>query len=370
MASPTVVVAANSSWNLVNFRAPIIRAMIENNYRVIAAAPADSASSKLESMGAEFQPVEVDARGLSPVRDVALVLAYRRLFKRLSPVAVLTFTPKPNIYGSLAAASCGVPSISTVTGLGTGFLSGKALQSLVSLLYRLAFRRSAKVFFHNPDDLELFVEQGLVRRAKAGIVAGSGVDLDHFAPGERAGQNPGLTFLFIGRLLKDKGVGEFIEAAGAVGARHPARFQLAGTIEDHPKAISRELVEAAGRNGIVELLGTTSDIRTFIRNADCVVLPSYREGLPRVLLEASAMARPVIASDVPGCRQAVEHGVTGLLCEPRSPASLAQAMTAIAEMSPAERAEMGRKGRARARREFSEERVIAAYLEALRDIAG
>lgn len=317
-------------------------------------------------MGADFEPIAIDARGLSPTRDAALALAYRRLFKRLAPAAVLTFTPKPNIYGGLAAGLCGVPAISTVTGLGTGFLSGRALQSLVSLLYRIAFRRSTQVFFHNPEDLELFVKRGLVRRDNAGLVAGSGVDLDRFAPSARDKPNAVPTFLFIGRFLKDKGVAEFIEAAGAVGRGRAARFQLAGTIEDHPKAVSRSLIESAERSGTVELLGTTSDIRTFIRNADCVVLPSYREGLPRVLLEASAMATPVIATDVPGCRQAVEHGVTGLLCAPRSPASLAEAITAIAEMSPAERAEMGRRGRAKARREFSQERVIATYLASLR----
>lgn len=354
----------------MNFRAPIIRALVENGYRVVAAAPADSASSKLESLGAQFEPITIDARGVSPARDLTLVLAYRRLFRRLTPAAVLTFTPKPNIYGSLAAGSCGIPSIPTVTGLGTGFLSSRALQSLVTILYRLAFRRSARVFFHNPEDLELFVERGLVRRDKAGVVAGSGVDLDHFAPAGRGESGSGPTFLFIGRFLKDKGVAEFIEAAAEVGRRLPTRFQLAGAIENHPKAVSRSLVESAGRSGTVELLGTTGDIRTFIQNADCVVLPSYREGLPRVLLEASAMAKPVIAADAPGCRQAVDHGVTGLLCEPRSAASLAGAMTAIAEMSAKERAEMGRKGRAKARREFSEDRVIAAYLDALREVTG
>jgi len=366
LAERTVVVTANSSWNLANFRAPIIRSLVSEGFRVVALAPADSATPALEAMGARFEPIAIDSRGLSPMRDVALALAYRRFFKRLAPAAVLTFTPKPNIYGALAAGLCGVPAISTVTGLGTGFLSGRALQSLVSLLYRIAFRRSTRVFFHNPEDLELFVERGLVRRDNAGLVAGSGVDLDRFAPSARDKPNAVPTFLFIGRFLKDKGVAEFIEAARAVGRGRAARFQLAGTIEAHPKAVSRSLIESAERSGTVELLGTTSDIRTFIRNADCVVLPSYREGLPRVLLEASAMATPVIATDVPGCRQAVEHGVTGLLCAPRSPASLAEAITAIAEMSPAERAEMGRRGRAKARREFSQERVIATYFASLR----
>jgi len=362
------VLTANSAWNLLNFRAPVIRALVANGHRVVAAAGPDSAVPDLESMGVEFLPVGIDARGISPLRDLALVVGYRRIFAQARPCAVLTFTAKPNIYGSLAATSLGIPVISTVTGLGTGFLSGRALQSLVSLLYRLSFRRCSKVFFHNPEDLELFVQQGLVRSENAGLVPGSGVDLGHFVPARRRVRKEVPTFLFIGRLLKDKGVVEFVEAARLVASRHEARFQIAGTIEDHPKAVSPTLLKSAERAGAVEMLGTTADIRTFIRHADCVVLPSYREGIPRVLLEASAMATPVIATDVPGCRQAVEHEVTGLLCKPRSARSLADAMLAFAGMSPAKRVQMGRSGRAKVEREFSEEGVIAAYFDALREL--
>lgn len=366
--APAVLVTANTAWNLANFRAPIIRALIQNEYRVVAAAPVDSAIPELQAMGVEFEPIAVDARGLSPPRDLALVFAYRRLLRRVAPAAMLTFTPKPNIYGSLAAELCGVPAISTVTGLGTGFLSGRALQSFVSILYRLAFRSSACVFFHNREDLELFAKNRLVDPGKASVVAGSGIDIYRFKPVERKRTDGPPTFLFVGRFLKDKGLAEFIAAAADVGSRHPGRFQLAGVIEEHPKAVSRELVENAARSGIVELVGTTTDIREFIEDADCVVLPSYREGLPRVLLEASAMAKPVIAADVPGCRQAVDHRLSGLLCEPRSARALAEAMETIMAMSPGQRTEMGRQGRMKAEREFSEERVVEAYLDALREV--
>ncbi|MFP5329003.1 MAG: glycosyltransferase family 4 protein [Alphaproteobacteria bacterium] len=364
----TIIVTANSAWNLAHYRAPVIRALIGRDYRVVAAAAPDSALPELESMGVEFVPVAIDARGVSPLHDLALVLGYRRIFKRVRPCAVLTFTAKPNIYGSLAATSLGIPVVSTVTGLGTGFLSGRALQSLVSLLYRLSFRRCSKVFFHNKEDLQLFIEKGLVRPGNGGVVPGSGVDLERFLAPAGSRANPVPTFLFIGRLLKDKGVVEFIEAAGMVASRREARFQIAGTIEGHPKAVPPALIASAERSGTVEMLGTTDDIRTFIRNADCVVLPSYREGLPRALLEASAMATPVIATDAPGCRQVVEHGVTGLLCKPRSAKSLAEAMMAFAGMSPAKRAQMGRSGRAKVEREFSEEKVIEAYINSLREL--
>ena len=316
-------------------------------------------------MGVEFEPIAIDAKGVSPLNDLALALRYRVLLRRIGPDAFLGFTPKPNIYGSLAAQAGGVPAINTVTGLGTGFLTGRALQGLVSVLYRLAFRRSRRVFFHNSDDRDLFVGKGLVAAGQAAVVAGSGIDLDFFAPVRRRPSREPLVFLFIGRFLRDKGVNEFIEAAAQVKRERAAVFRMIGAIEDHPKGASRELVETAAARGEVELAGTTDDVRPFIADADCVVLPSYREGLPRVLLEASAMATPVIASDVPGCRQAVDDRETGLLCEPRSASSLAAAMTAFACMTFDDRVAMGEKGRAKAEREFSQERVVAAYLDVL-----
>ena len=360
-----ILVAANSCWNLINFRAPIIRELIDNGYRVVASAPLDDAAPALRAMGVEIAPIAIDARGVSPLRDIKLLLDYRSSIRRIAPKAFLGFTAKPNIYGSASAASLGIPAINTVTGLGTGFLSGRILQAIVSRLYRWGLRRSRKVFFHNQEDLDLFISSGLVRAEQAGLVAGSGVDLARFASAPKKGGAQPPTFLFIGRLLKDKGLGEFLEAASLVKQRRPARFQVIGAIEDHPKAVSRQSIEEAGASGAVELLGRTDDVRPFIANADCVVLPSYREGLPRVLLEAGAMATPVVAADVPGCRQAVDHGVTGLLCEARSAAALAQAMLTIAEMSPKDRMAMGKRGRSKAEREFSEEGVVAAYLEAL-----
>jgi len=364
--SNKVVISANSSWNLVNYRAPIIRALIEDGHKVLAAVPEDDTIPQLRALGAGIEPIAIQPRGLSPVGDLRLLLSYRSLMRRVAPDAFLGFTVKPNIYGTMAAASAGVPSINTITGLGTGFLSGAALQHLISTLYRAAMRKSDRVFFHNQEDLDLFVGKGLIKRAQGAVVAGSGVDLDRFRAAEPPNRGTDPTFLFIGRFLKDKGVGEFIEAARDLRARFPsARFQMIGSIEDHPKAIAREIVETAAQQKIVELIGTTMDVRPFIADADCVVLPSYREGLPRVILEASAMARPVIATDVPGCRQAVVTGKTGLLCDSRSASALADAMSSFAAMTAGERAAMGAEARRLAEREFSEARVVDSYRDAL-----
>lgn len=364
-----MLIAANSCWNLANFRAPIIRGLIDGGYRVVASAPLDDAAPSLLALGVEIEAIAMDARGVSPLNDARLLRDYRKLIRRVRPDAFLGFTAKPNIFGSAAAASLGVPAINTITGLGTGFLSGGVLRSIVSILYRWGMRRSRKVLFHNQEDRDMFVRSRLISVEQAGVVAGSGIDLDRFTASPRADRGGPPVFLFVGRLLRDKGLGEFLEAASIVRGQRPARFQVIGSVEDHPKAIARDCIEAAAASGAVELLGRTDDVRPFIADADCVVLPSYREGLPRVLLEAAAMTRPVIATDVPGCRQVVDEGITGLLCEPRSACALAQALLKVAAMSPGDRSAMGQRGRAKVEREFSGVRVLATYLEALDDLS-
>ena len=366
---PTIVLAANSSWNLHNFRAPILRRLRELGYRIVAAVPDSDCADRLEEMDAQVEVIAMDPRGLSLPADARLLFAYYRLLRRIRPAAFIPFTAKPNIYGSIAAAWARVPVINTVTGLGTGFLSGAALRQVMTSLYRVALGRSQRVFFHNCEDRDMFVDKGLVKEHQAAVVAGSGVDLERFTPAPPS-ENPHPVFLYVGRFLRDKGAGEFADAAYCVKAKHSAIFRMLGVAENHPKAVPPDEVERWRRDGVVELLGTVDDVRPAIAAADCVVLPSYREGLPRVILEAAAMSRPVIATDVPGCRQAVENGITGLLCEARSAEAVADAMIAILDMPAEQRAEMGREGRRKAEREFSQDRVAAAYAEALAEALG
>ena len=359
-----ILFSANSSWNLINFRAPIIRALLQRRYRVAAAVPSDDDATALAKLGVELHRIPIDARGLSPLRDVGLLMSYFRLMRELRPSAFLGFTVKPNLYGSIAAARLDIPVLNTITGLGTAFLSGPVLRAIAATIYRHALRNSRTVFFHNSDDRDLFISKKLVMPEQARIVAGSGVDLEHFSPSSgRIGNPP--TFLFVGRFLRDKGVKEFAEAASIVRKTHSAKFLMLGSMEDHPKAARTSELQKFVTSGDVELIGEADDVRPFMEAADCIVLPSYREGLPRVLLEASATAKPVIATNVPGCRTVVEEGRTGLLCEPRSSLSLAKAMIAFLEMSQKDRLSMGSRAREKAEREFSQDDVVDAYLEAL-----
>lgn len=362
---PLLAIAANSSWNLLNFRRGLLQGLMQRGYRIAAIVPPGDGISQLQQIGVSVYQVPVSPRGLSPFSDLRLLLAYKKRLDDLAPAAFLGFTSKPNIYGSMAAHRAGIPVVANITGLGTGFLSGKTLEFIQSRLYRLALVNVRKVFFHNNDDRELFISRGLARSERSEVIPGSGINLNHFEVQPPSG-NKQPVFLFIGRFLKDKGIVEFVEAAKCVKKRWPSiRFQALGSAEPHPKSVPMESVRKWQDDGVVEFFGSAEDVRPFIAGADCVVLPSYREGLPRVLLEASAMGRAVIGSDVPGCRQVVENGITGFLCQARSASSLADAMMKFASLSADRWHSMGIKARRKAEEEFSERRVIDAYLATL-----
>jgi len=364
--SRTIVLSANSDWNIANFRQGLIRALRSAGYEPVVIAPKDpAAEARMAALGVQRIPVRIERSGRNPLADARLLLEYKRLLGKLRPAAYLGFTIKPNIYGSLAAASLGIPAIPNVSGLGTAFIRRGMLQQIVTRLYRVAFSRCPVVFFQNDEDRQLFVDRGIVEDRQARVLPGSGVDLEHFTP--RPPTNGPPAFLLVGRLLRDKGVREFVGAARALSPMLTgSRFQLLGPIDQANRtAITRAQLDDWVADGVVEYLGVTDDVRPYMAKATAVVLPSYREGLPRSLLEAAAMERPLIAADVPGCRDVVEDGVNGYLCDPRDSRSLASAMRRMAALSPAERLAMGQAGRRKVQEQFGEELVVQSYLDVL-----
>jgi glycosyltransferase involved in cell wall biosynthesis len=365
----TVVIAANTAWNIVNFRGALIEGLRAEGWRVVALAADDGSAAALAALGAEFEPIRVDGSGTSIIRDSRLFLDYWRTLRRLRPQAFLGFTVKPNVYGSLAAGLLGIKTVNNISGLGTAFLEPGPLNWLVSRLYRLSLARSTKVFFQNPDDQALFIARRLARERQTGLLPGSGINLDRFRPpARRRADGAFFRFLFVGRLLRDKGLVDFAEGARLLRPRWPeVEFAILGfAASDNRSAVPIAEVERWQRDGIVRYLGDTADVRPFLEESDCIVLPSYREGLPRSLLEAAAMAKPMVATDVPGCRDLVSDGDNGFLCAVRSPASLAAAMEKMLKLSPEDRATMGLRARRRVEREFDQALVVEAYLEALR----
>jgi glycosyltransferase involved in cell wall biosynthesis len=366
-ANPMIVISANSCWYIVNFRLGLIRALRDNGYRVTVAAPEDEHTSKLDDIGVTFVSVPMNSSGVSVAEDLLLLARYLKVFWDLQPFAFIGFTAKPNIYGSLAARTVGTKVINNVSGLGTVFIKRSLLTTIVTQLYRFSFRTSSRVFFENWEDRELFIANGTVRPEKTEVLPGCGVDLVRFKPGKsRRGSGP-FRFLLVARLLWDKGVAEYVAAARIVRAFHPeVRFQILGAVGvNNRTAVPSADLERWRAENLIEHLGESDDVRIAMEQADCIVLPSYREGLSRALLEGSAMARPLIATDVPGCRDVVVDGETGYLCEVRSAQSLGAAMLKMLAVPAAERRKMGAAGRRKVEQEFCETRVVAKYLEAL-----
>ncbi|MES3101614.1 glycosyltransferase family 4 protein [Sphingomonas faeni] len=362
----TIVLSINTSWNIVNFRRNLIARLQREGYDVVALAPRDAHSETLVAMGVRYFPVDIDSKGLSPVRDLKLAAQYYRILKQLRPVAFLGWTIKPNVYGSLAAHALGIPVINNISGLGTAFIKVGLLTRIVRRLYRTALARSATVFFQNRHDRDLFVAQRLVRAPRTVLLPGSGIDLAQFVP-DPAGEGASPMFLMVARLLRDKGVVEFAEAARIVRQTRPdVAFQLLGFLDvQNRTAIDRAMVDGWEREGILGYLGEAADVRPYLARVTAVVLPSYREGMPRSLLEAAAMGRPLIATDVPGCTEIARAGENAFLCAPRNAQSLADAMLALLDLDADARATMGRRSRAIAEREFDVSVVEARYLDAI-----
>jgi glycosyltransferase involved in cell wall biosynthesis len=374
MTRKRLVIASNTAWNIANFRGELIRAFVSAGYEVIAAAPPDKYVPIVESLGARFVPLPIDNQGTNPCRDIVLFWRLFILLRRERPAVFIGYTPKPNIYGGLAARLLRVPAINNIAGLGSVFIRRTWLTQLVQWLYRAGLKDARKVFFQNAEDKHVFLSSKLVKRAVIESLPGSGVDTKRFVPlvsaPEEQAMRPFL-FLYSGRLLWEKGIGEFVEAARRLkGEGVCAEFGVLGFVGvPNPSAVSTSDVRAWESEGVISYMGSADDVRPIIATCDCFVLPSYyREGVPRSLLEAASMEKPIITTDSVGCRDAVEDGVNGFLCRPRDINDLAEKMRLMATLSSRERRRMGKAGRQKMIREFDESFVIKRYIETVAQI--
>jgi glycosyltransferase involved in cell wall biosynthesis len=365
-----VVLVANTLWSIVIFRPGLLRTLVRMGVDVVVMAPVDDTLPRARELNVRVIPLELSAKGTNPLRDLALVRTLVTRYRALKPDLVFHYTIKPNIYGSIAAKLAGVPCIAVTTGLGYAFVNTNLVARVAKALYRFAFRFAREVWFLNGDDRQDFVAQRLVDPAKTQVLPGEGIDLAHFAPRAASVSDGHVRFLLIARMLWDKGVGEYVEAARLVRAVYPqAVFQLLGATDvANPSAISAEQMRTWVAEGVIEYLGTTQDVRDIIARADCLVLPSYREGVPRTLLEGAAMAKPLVATKAIGCREVVVDGENGLLCAPRDAADLARKLQHIIEMGPDARATMGARGRRMVEQRYDERIVIERYLAAMRRV--
>lgn len=364
------MIALNSAWNLVNFRSGLIQALVARGYEVVAVAPSDKYAGGLAALGCRYIALSMDSKGIHPGRDLVLLMRFFNLIRAERPDVFLGYTVKPNVYGSVASHMLGIPVINNVAGLGAAFSRSGWLNKLVRSLYVIALSRSAKVFFQNKEDCEKFLSEGIVSPNVCDKLPGSGIDLLRFVPREQPSRLP-IRFLLVGRMLWEKGVGEFVTAARLLGRRGiSAEFCLLGFLDESDRtAISRSQIDDWVAERVVRYLGVSDDVREEMAQADCIVLPSYyREGTPRTLLEAAAISRPIVTTDSVGCRNVVENGVNGYLCKPRDAVDLADKMERILGLSRERRAEMGLRGREKVEKEFDEKIVVRKYLDAIESI--
>ncbi|MDB5257173.1 MAG: glycosyl transferase [Chitinophagaceae bacterium] len=363
----TIALLVNTSWNIYNFRMNIVKALTDQGYEVLCIAPSDNYSDKLVSGQVKYVPVQLENRGVNPWRDFLLFLSLWKLFRQYKPDVILQFTIKPNIYGSLAARLAGIPVINNVSGLGTVFLNHDLSSKMAMLLYRMAFRSPFKVFFQNSEDRILFVDKGLVKESITQVIPGSGVNLNRFAYQPYQRKNP-FVFLMASRLIHDKGVFEYLEACNLVKIKFGEQVEcwLQGAPADTEQAgITKEQVERVLARYSIKYFPFTDSIEEFLKQADVVVLPSYREGVSRMLLESAAMGKPLIATDVPGCREIVKDQFNGLLCKAKDAKDLSRAMIEMFEKSEQDLQTMGEHSRQLVEQEFSDEVVTTAYLKAI-----
>jgi glycosyltransferase involved in cell wall biosynthesis len=361
-----IAIVLNTSWNIYNFRMNFIQSLLKQGYEVHTIAPEDSYTPLIQGAGCIHHKIKMDSRGANPIKDSALIVELFAIYRKVKPDVILHYTIKPNVYGTIAAALLGIPVINNVCGLGTVFLKNNFVSAIAIFLYKISFRFASKVFFQNPDDQKLFVEKKLVPANAVDTLPGSGIDLTKFQPTSFK-RNEKFTFLLISRLITDKGVLEFIEAVKQLrSAGVDAHFQVLGAMDPlHKRGIKVDLIAEWINTGTIEYLGTTNDVREFIKNADCVVLPSYREGTPRTLLEAASSSKPIIATDVPGCNNVVEHNVNGFLCKLKDAEDLANKMKDMTKLTDDKLKEFGTNGRAKVEAEYDESLVINKYLAAL-----
>ena len=374
----TILLIANTTGCLLNFRHGLLKRLLADGYKVITLAPYNSqeaystdAVKELESWGITCKDIDFNSKGMNPIEDLKLVKTYIKEFKLIKPDIILSYTIKSNIYGSVAARKLGIPILANITGLGNLYANPTILTNVADVLYKWGFKKTHTVFFQNQDDMDLFISKKNVKADQCGRLPGSGINLEKFKPQEKESENGNIKFLVIARLIWDKGIEYYIDAIKKLKPKYNnLEFQILGELGvNNPSAIPKDQVDSWISQGLINYLGTSSDVRNIIKEVDCMILPSiYREGVPRTLIEGSSMGKPIITTDNVGCRDIVEHGYNGYLCKKRDSNDLAEKIELFLNLSDKEKEIMGNNGRQKAIDEFNEEIVISRYLDRMNSI--
>jgi len=359
----TILILINNDGGLFHFRKELLESFIRNDYKVIISVPEGEYKSQIEAISATYVPTPVDRHGMNPIKDGLLFLKYGKLMKKYQPDVVLTYTIKPNIYGALQARIRKIPCLINVTGLGMALQKDGFMQKILLGMYRLSMKNAACVFFQNEQNLQFMKERNCVN-SRTRLIPGSGVNITEYAKESYPPKDAPIRILNITRIMKDKGIEEFMGTAEKIKEAYPeVCFEVLGDFEEDSRTIYAPRIEELQKKGIIKYYGYQKDVRPFIGRCHLVVNPTYHEGMSNVLLEAAACARPIAASDISGCREIFEDGKSGIAFEPQSAQALTQAIEKFISMSYEERQRMGQEARQHVEKYFDRQIVIQAYLE-------
>lgn len=358
-----VLILANLGMGLYKFRKELIEELLKEKNEVYIALPKCKYTEKMEDMGCNFVGINLERRSTNPIKDFKLLLNYIKIINFIKPDVILTYTIKPNIYGGLASRITKTPYISNITGLGTSFESNGIVKRTILKLYKSALKKSSCVFFQNNSNKKFFIENSLVS-SKTRLIPGSGVNIDQFPYEKYPMSNNEITFLFIGRIMRAKGIDELFEAIQIIKIKYPnINLQIIGDFEeDYYSKLKKLEIQ-----NVIKYYGQQDDVRTFIKKSHAIILPSHHEGLANVLLESASSGRPILASKVPGCIETFEEGVTGLGFEAKNAESLIEAFLKFINLSYEQKKEMGIAGRRKIEREFNRNHVVNAYMDEIKN---
>ena len=365
-----ILVLSNYANGLYLFRKELIEQFMDDGHDVFISVPPDENCDKLRRLGWNLYETELSRHGMNPLKDIKLYKAYKKLIRQLKADVVLTYTIKPNIYGSMAARACRIPYICNITGLGKAIENGGIVSKVLIVMYRVAMKKAKKVFFQNEKNMATLQEKGVAVH-NAALLPGSGVNLTQHPFREYPSEDDGIRFLAVLRVMRDKGIGEYLEAARHISGKHQnVHFELVGEYEEDEREKYEPLIQSLEQEGHLKYYGHIDNVDEVMAKSHVIVHPSYHEGMSNVILEACACGRPVLASNISGCKEGVDEGKSGFLFEPCSTEALEKEIEHMLTLTEKDRENMGKAARTLVEQKFDRRSIILTYIEELKDITG